>query len=539
MRILRGALLTVVLLGAGIGGTAMAMLVGQTAGAATASSPSVLVGDTSIEPTASAVTSGVARAWQFKASATGTSATESLYVADSTNAATRVVLGLYSDAGGAPGALLGSGTGTVTSDAWNTVTLTDVPVVAGQEYWLAILGISGQIGYQQRYGGCHTVASSQGDMTELPATWTSATSGAYTDCASVYVAGATDAGSGTSPSSTPTTPTSTTPSTSDTSTTSTTPTESTSTTTTESTSTTPTETSSTTSTETSTTPTTTSTTTSTPTTSTTTTTTTSTSGGKLQSAGWWPAWEQNAQMSGIPWNALTQIIMFSDTSMASAPWLNTNIHGVTPSNQQQLVSLAHQHGDTAILSIGGSDDETWSTACNSTNRAAFITAAIGQMQQYGYDGVELDIEEGPWIGTSDFNACVQTFNAMLKATTTQAGKAPLLTLDVDPTWAAAYIPPVAPYVDQINLMDYTSTCANNCAAVARSIAAFTSLGIPASKLLDGIGLDPGMPDNNNPSDCGAKAQYLSTQPIAGIAEWSIQDDYPSYSCFAAMAPYIG
>ena len=117
MRIVRGTLLTVVMLGAGIGGTAMALLVGQTAGAATTSSPSVLVGDTSVEPTESSLAPGLARAWQYQASASGTSATESLYVPGDVNASPRVVLGLYADATGAPGALLGSGAVTVTPDA--------------------------------------------------------------------------------------------------------------------------------------------------------------------------------------------------------------------------------------------------------------------------------------------------------------------------------------------------------------------------------------------------------------------------------------
>ncbi|MBV9941199.1 MAG: hypothetical protein JO262_03630, partial [Solirubrobacterales bacterium] len=219
MRIVRGALLTVVLLGAGIGGTAMALLVGQPAGAATASSPSALVGDTSIEPTASAVPSSFARAWQYKASATGTSATESLYVDDYTNGASHVVLGLYADAGGAPGALLGSASATVTPGAWNTVTVSDVPIVAGQEYWLAILAIGGQVGYEQRYGGCNTAESWQGAMTQLPETWTSVSSQAHSECASIYVAGGTEAGSSTSSSDTSTSDTSTSDtSTSDTST---------------------------------------------------------------------------------------------------------------------------------------------------------------------------------------------------------------------------------------------------------------------------------------------------------------------------------
>jgi hypothetical protein len=266
-------------------------------------------------------------------------------------------------------------------------------------------------------------------------------------------------------------------------------------------------------------------------------------GAKLKSAGWWAAWE-HVPFSSIPWSALTQLIMFSDKTATSAPFLNTNIHGMTAAMQQQFVPLVHQHGDTAILSIGGSDDQAWSTACNATNRSTFINSVIGQMNQYGYDGVELDIEQGPWIGTADFNACVQAFHDALKATMTKAGKAPVLSLDEDPSWESQHIPAVAQYLDQINLMDYHATCANGCAQVANAISTLTTRGVPASKLLDGIGLDPGMPDATNPSDCGARAQYLSSRgDVMGVLEWNVQDDYlnnnGTYPCFSALAPYIG
>ena len=112
MRILRGVLLGAALLGAGIGGVAIAVLIGRPTGAAAAPSPATLVGDASVEPTASAVRAGATRAWQYRASTSGSSATESLFVEGSTNAARHLILSLYSDVAGAPGVLLGSGTGT-------------------------------------------------------------------------------------------------------------------------------------------------------------------------------------------------------------------------------------------------------------------------------------------------------------------------------------------------------------------------------------------------------------------------------------------
>ena len=254
------------------------------------------------------------------------------------------------------------------------------------------------------------------------------------------------------------------------------------------------------------------------------------------------AWEQ-VPFSSIRWSALTQLVMFSDTTATTAPFLNTTIHGMSAAMQRQFVPLVHHHGDTAILSIGGSDDQGWSTACDSGNRSRFISSVVKQMHRYGYDGVELDIEQGSWIGGADFDACVRGFYDALKATRTKDGRPPILSLDEDPSWESPDIPAVAQYLDQINLMGYNDTCANGCAQVANSLSTLTDAGVPASKLVDGIGLDPGMPDATNPSDCGAKAKYLaSSTSVKGVAEWSVQDDFLNNDgkdpCLKALAPYV-
>lgn len=257
--------------------------------------------------------------------------------------------------------------------------------------------------------------------------------------------------------------------------------------------------------------------------------------------GWWPAWETGVSLTNVPWNALNQIYEFSDVTATSSPFLTTTTHGVNPSQQQALVAAAHQHSVRAILSIGGSDDQNWSTACTSANRQTFINSLITQMQTYSYDGIDLDIEEGPFIGTADFNACVPAIYNAFKATHTNANKAPLITIDTDPSWMEAYEAPLYPYVDQFNFMGYGSTCANSCSQVAAFVAEYTSRGVPLSKIAQGIGLDPGMPQATNTADCGLQAQWASTHGV-GIMYWSIQDDplnhNGSYPCVSSTAPYL-
>lgn len=259
--------------------------------------------------------------------------------------------------------------------------------------------------------------------------------------------------------------------------------------------------------------------------------------GKLVSMGWWPAWEK-VSLSRAPWNSLTELVAFSMTTSTRAPYLDTTNHDMSPSFSRRFVSDAHAHRVKAILSIGGSDDQTWSTACSPAHREKLIRAAIGQMHKYRYDGIELDIEQGPWIGTRAFDSCIRSFHKSLKAKKTGARKAPILAYDEDPTWEDGDMRAVAPYLNQINLTDYGDTASG----LPSVISALTSKGIPASKLVDGVGMDQGMTDYDNVSDVVAKAKWLSRKGVLGIGEWTTQDDYynsgGSWPTFRALAPYV-
>jgi Glycosyl hydrolases family 18 len=344
----------------------------------------------------------------------------------------------------------------------------------------------------------------------------------------------TTAASTTSTTKTPGT-TSTTPS----STTSTTP--STTTTTPASTSTTTPTTTTTPSTTTTTTP---STTTTTPsTTSTTTTTTPTPPPGGFQSVGWWPGWETGVSLSSVPWNALTQISAFSMTTSTTSPFLNTTNHSMSPTLSNQIVSAAHQHGVLAILSIGGSDDQGWDTACAPANQSTFINAAIGQMQEYGYDGIELDIEDGNFIGDANWTSCLPAFHSAIDAVKTAAGKTPLLTLDCVAGWEEPYCASVASDFDYINDMNYGATCDSTCSELSSEMAKFTSRGVPASKVTLGIDLDPGSPQATNTADCGTQTAWDAGHGV-GVSFWSIQDDPDNhgagqYPCVSAGAALVG
>src|SRR5690349_7280317 len=96
--------------------------------ASTAAGP-VLLGDTAVEATADSDAAGTAEAFRTTAATAGTVVSLTVYV-DAGSTATTLVAGLYADASGHPGALLGSGSlAAPASASWNTVTLPSAPAV--------------------------------------------------------------------------------------------------------------------------------------------------------------------------------------------------------------------------------------------------------------------------------------------------------------------------------------------------------------------------------------------------------------------------
>ena len=71
----------------------------------------------------------------------------------------------------------------------------------------------------------------------------------------------------------------------------------------------------------------------------------------------------------------------------------------------------------------------WDAACNATNRARFIANLVAVMRQYGYDGIDLDIEQDWQSPThTDYIACIAGLRAALDAITPRR----LLTAPGDP-----------------------------------------------------------------------------------------------------------
>jgi hypothetical protein len=141
----------------------------------------VRVGNATTEAQVDTNAAGLAEAFKYTASSTG-SVTALRVFLNSTNTAGTVAVGLYNNAAGNhPGTLLTTGTITgAVANAQNSVTVPGVAVTAGQVYWIAVLqpsASSGIIRFRDRagVGAGSSETSSQSTLTALPNTWTTGT----------------------------------------------------------------------------------------------------------------------------------------------------------------------------------------------------------------------------------------------------------------------------------------------------------------------------------------------------------------------------
>ncbi len=120
-----------------------------------------VLGNAAVQPGRDHNDDGIAEAFPFTPSSGGYTNQASVYVGGN-SAASGLVVGLYSDNGGAPGTLLAQASmASPVSGAWNSLPFPIVPVSAGARYWLAILGTGGRLNFHDDAtdGSCQSVTS--------------------------------------------------------------------------------------------------------------------------------------------------------------------------------------------------------------------------------------------------------------------------------------------------------------------------------------------------------------------------------------------
>jgi len=134
-------------------------------------SPQIVLGSSQIQSSRDNNASGMAEAFPVTAPLTGQ--VSSLYVfLDRSNTAATAWVGLYTSGYHHPRTLL---TQSIISNPvagqWNAVAVPPVQVTQGTRYWIALLGLNGQIQFRDSTGYCHSETSQQINLTSLPGTW--------------------------------------------------------------------------------------------------------------------------------------------------------------------------------------------------------------------------------------------------------------------------------------------------------------------------------------------------------------------------------
>jgi hypothetical protein len=140
--------------------------------------PILLLGNSNLESNQDYNSAGMAEAFQFTATASGSMNKLFLYV-DSGSTATQIVIGIYSNsANNSPNALLGQATiVSPINGQWNTIAITPIAIKQGSSYWISVLGPKGKGILRFRDAACCGKAqtSSQTTLSTLPATWSAGT----------------------------------------------------------------------------------------------------------------------------------------------------------------------------------------------------------------------------------------------------------------------------------------------------------------------------------------------------------------------------
>ena len=163
-----------------VGSDFLAVSAGEGHGLAIEAVPAdpALVGSSIVQPRLDSNPAGTAEAFRSTATASGAATAVNIYL-DEASTAREVIVGVYSDAGAGPAALLTSGrTVTPVAGGWNRITVEPTQVEAGRAYWLAVLTPvrSGVVRFRDLPDGAGgpTQTSVQTSLTSrsgLPASW--------------------------------------------------------------------------------------------------------------------------------------------------------------------------------------------------------------------------------------------------------------------------------------------------------------------------------------------------------------------------------
>jgi chitinase len=162
-------------------------------------------------------------------------------------------------------------------------------------------------------------------------------------------------------------------------------------------------------------------------------------------AGWMQA---HLPVAEIDFSAISHVAHFAWTPVADGT-IDRTSNGWSESQANAVVAAAHAAGKKALLTIGGAwSQDGFRAHIKPVSRAKFVATLAAAVIQYGYDGIDVDMEPVDDADAPTFGAFAKELRAALDAT----GEGRLLTAAVD--WNKSAFVPAQSQFDQLNLMTY-------------------------------------------------------------------------------------
>ncbi len=229
-----------------------------------------------------------------------------------------------------------------------------------------------------------------------------------------------------------------------------------------------------------------------------------------------------------------------------------------------IVEAAHAHGVRAIASIGGGGlHDAFAAAASSGTRPAFVAALAQLVEDYGYDGLDLDWEPVLPADEADLGALVDDLRAAIPGIELTI---PVGYVNANAPDDLSFFAAMADRFDQINLMTYgmagpwggwkswhSSALYHEDSAtptsVDSSIAAYLGAGIPAEKLGVGAGFyglcytppvdgpDQELGGASMPASDGGMSYAHIVSDYPGASQWDATAHVPYLSYGAATGPH--
>lgn len=231
------------------------------------------------------------------------------------------------------------------------------------------------------------------------------------------------------------------------------------------------------------------------------------------SMGYWTTWGGQSA-ANVNYKCYTHLAYFDGS-----------INMPSTNSGQSFTTACHNNNTMAVKSLGGAGaGGSFTSSTSSANLTNYVNTVVAAMQAQKFDGLDIDWEDG--VNSAQFQALCQAIAAAFAKITPK----PLLTYATG-MGLAQYAAPVYSIADQLNLMSYYDYLTGGGAPIPSQLAAFTSRGVPKSKLGLGYGYGSdnevdapniaGNGPNGNPTDVDAKCQYTINNGYGGIMIWAV------------------